>query len=87
MSVADPTLDERIDSVDVLDTERVCHVAEGCFGTALLQVPFTPLKAVCGAEVAEWCKGAKCSECDTCREVCVRCGLLICPECREAMGS
>jgi hypothetical protein len=66
---------------NVLDTTNVCHVAGGCF------VDFAVPVARCGAEVIDWCEGAKCIECDTCREACGVCGRLICPECREARAA
>lgn len=86
MTVADPTVDERIDIHDVLDTDEVCHVARICFG---LGDPAAGkwVHTVCGRDMTgeEWCEGAKCVACDTCREACGRCGRLVCPDCREGM--
>ena len=75
----------------VLDQSDVCHVAVDCFSVVMKRGgPKAGVwaEAACGADMVgkQWCEGANCVECDTCREACGRCGRLVCEKCREAIA-
>lgn len=68
----------RLDDIDVLDTENVCHVLEDCPGDGKGR------STLCGAEIGPSECHFGCVECglgELQPEACGRCGRLICEKC------